>query len=373
MRIGILSMDYPPRMAGGTTIHTYQLAVGFAKLGHIPYVISACGRHGAAKFEAQNGIKIRRVRRPYTLFSAFAMRSILNEIEVVHGHGNCTYGFLRMYPNYPTVVKMHNTWLAEYHRYKSLLKFRGLMRLYVHMDRYCVRKAKAIIAISEVIKRETMEYGVAEDTIRVIHNGIDLKPFLMAKDLRDKLGIEREQIVIAYIGRLVPHKGVWALAEAYKRLATHYDDIVLLVVGDGSERPKLESALKNLVARVKFTGYVPYEQIPRYYATADIIVYPSLYEPLGNVVLESMAAGKPLVASNIGGIPEIFNEHCGILIKPPSTTHDVQNLVNAIDKLINSSSMRVKLGAGGRKHVQRFSWTNVCLQTIEVLESVLKS
>lgn len=361
-------MDYPPRMAGGTTIHVYEMARHFVKLGHTPHIIAAS--HPKAPKIEHGDIEIRRVRRPYTLFSALAAGRILKELDVIHGHGTCAYGFMRMY-RFPTVIKMHSTWLEEYTRYKLMGRRTGLMRLYVHMDRYCATHAHAVIAISNVIKNETMRYGVSEEKITVIHNGIDPEPFSRATGMKDQLGLN-DKLVIGYIGRLAPHKGVLTLAWAFKDLAEQYEDLHLLVVGDGPEKMGMASVLKDLAGRVTFIGYVPHHTVPEYYATADIIVYPTLYEPLGNVVLEAMAAGKPLIATATGGIPEILSKECGVMIRPPEDGNPAE-LKRALEQLIESPNLRKKMSNAGRKNISRFSWLEVCRRTIEVIETVLRA
>ncbi len=367
MNIGMLSMDYPPRAAGGTTVHTYQMAKTFSETGHRPYVVAAS--HPDAPKEEHGKVEVRRVGRPYTLFSALKAGRLRSNLDVVHGHGTCAYGFMHLY-KFPTVIKMHSTWAEEYKRYKEMNRPTGLMKWYVRMDRYCATHAQEVIAISEVIKRETMRYGVPEEKITVIHNGIDAKPFLGASPGKEELGLNNG-LVIGYIGRLAPHKGVIPLAKAFRELAQDHEDISLLVVGDGPERSRMEDIISPLGNAV-FTGYVPHEQVPAYYATSDIIVFPTRYEPLGNVVLESMAAGKPLIASGTGGIPEIFNGKAGIMIEPP-TEQDYKELKNGLEKLIGSASLRSSMSKVGRKEVKKYSWEKVCTKTAEVLESALRA
>ena len=367
MRVGMLSMDYPPRMAGGTTVHTYQMARHFAKLGHPPVVVAA-GHPDAPKRE-EGDVRVRRVGRPYSLFSAFAAGKLRAEVDAFHGHGTCAYGFMKMY-TFPTVVKMHNTWLEERRRYRAMGQGTGMMGWYVRMDRYCATRAGAVICISDVIARETMKYGVPEERITVIHNGIDPAPFRRAVSCRKELGLA-EGPVIGYVGRLAPHKGVVALARAFRELARKHRDVQLLVVGDGPERADMEDILRPVKKRVRFTGYVPHDSVPDHYATADVMAYPTSYEPLGNVVLESMAAGRPLVASRTGGIPEIFDKRCGVMIEPPGES-DSQELVDALEGLVSSDDERKNMGAAGKKAVKKYSWTKVCEKTVEVMEGVLR-
>ncbi len=360
-------MDYPPRMAGGTTIHTYQLARALDSLGHEVHVVAA-SHPNTPKEEVKEGIHIHRVRRPYSVFSAHRTQQLLKDLDVIHGHGICSYGHLLL-NKFPTVVKMHNTWLGEYERYQKIggnaakrLDTATTMKMYVRMDKTCCNRADHLICISDVIKNDTKRYGIADDKMTVIHNGIDHQKFDVKENYRKKLGLSGT--VVGYIGRLEPHKGVEYLVRAAKNL-----DCNFLLVGDGSDRKRLEVLVKQLglQKRFKFTGYVPYEEIPGYYATADIIVYPTLYEPLGNVILETMAAGKPIVASNVDGIPEIFEPGTGYLIKPSAKA-----LAEKLEILVDDKKLQEKMGKLGREKVKRHSWVEVAKQTVEVCEGVLE-
>jgi glycosyltransferase involved in cell wall biosynthesis len=368
MKLALLSMDYPPRMAGGTTIHTYQLALALDGLGHEIHVVAA-SHPDAPREEVKENIHIHRVRRPYSVFSAYKTKVLLKKLDIIHGHGICAYGHL-MLNKFPTVVKMHNTWLGEFERYKYLagnanvtrkMDSATMMRAYIKMDKTCCKRADHLICISEVIKADTKKYNIDPGKMTVIHNGIDFARFDVKDNFRDKLGLKGT--VIGYIGRLEPHKGVESLLKAAKDL-----DAQFMLVGGGTDEGRLKGLVKKLGIehKVKFTGYVSYDQIPRYYASVDIVVYPTLYEPLGNVILESMAAGKPIIATNVDGIPEIFEEGTGFLIEPEQTM-----LEDKLDLLVNDEKLRKKLGAKGKEMVKGHSWVEVAKETIKVCENVL--
>lgn len=366
LRLALLSMDYPPRMAGGTTIHTYQLAKALDSLGHEVHVVAA-SHPTVQKEEIVENIHIHRVRRPYSIFSAYKTRSLLKQLDIIHGHGICAYGHL-LINKFPTVVKMHNTWLGEYERYKKLnanvsrkMDSVTAMKMYVKMDKTCCARANHLICISKVIKKETKRYGILDNKMTVIHNGIDSEKFNIKTNYRNELNLSGP--IVGYIGRLEPHKGVEHLIKAAKRI-----NATFLVVGGGSDQNRLQSLTKKLglEKKIKFTGYVQYEDIPRYYATVDIVVYPTLYEPLGNVILESMAAGKPIVTSAVDGIPEIFEPETGYLIEASATA-----IEEKLNILLEDDKLRQKMGELGKKKVKGHSWVEVAKRTVEVCEGVL--
>ena len=367
MKIAQLSMDYPPRMAGGTTIHTYQLAKALDSLGHEVHVVAA-SHPDAPKEETKEGIHIHRVRRPYTVFSAIRTRTLLKKIDIVHGHGICAYGHL-LINSFPTVVKMHNTWLGEYERYKELkvnmtkdMDKATTRKYFINMDKSCCKRADHLICISDVIKKDTQRYDISDEKMTVIHNGIDISRFDVKEDFRNDL--ELDGTVVGYIGRLEPHKGVEYLIKAAKKIDANF-----LVVGGGSDQERLEAMVKklDLQKKIKFTGYVPYDDIPKYYASMDVVVYPTLYEPLGNVILESMAAGKPIIASEVDGIPEIFEDGTGYLIKPSAKAVEEKLRI-----LVDDEKLRKKMGALGKRKVKGHSWVEVAKQTVKVCEGVLE-
>jgi len=376
MRLLHLQMDYPPRMAGGTTIHAYQLAKAEVAEGHEVTVISGFAK-GAPMEELSEGVRVIRVKGSYTLSSAKAATKVLKDIDIVHGHGTCTRGHLSRNKGFPTVVKMHNTWLGEIEQFKRRgipipLTRKAAMRLYTSMDRYCVYHADHVIAISNVIKGETLRYGISDKKITIIHNGVDIERFAIpdAKRaaLRKKLGFKDRDVVIGYIGRLEPQKNVGELVKAVVGLNDPKKKVRMLLVGDGNTRKELETLAAPIKDRVKFIGFVQYEEVPKYYSVSDIMVYPSMYEPLGNVILEAMAAGKPILASDIDGIPEVFIEGAGYMFEPKASA-----IRERLQELVDDEELRAKMGAKGRKSVGANSWRNVAKKTVEVCQTVLDS
>ena len=359
-------MDYPPRMAGGTTIHTRALALALLEQGHEVHVVAA-RTPDAPDEEAREGVRVHRVRGPYTAWSATRTGALLEDLDVVHGHGDNAYGHLRM-RDFPTVVKMHSTWHAELQRYRELGTGPGTlmaMRAHVRMDRYCARNADHLICITEVIAGETERaYGVPRDRMTVVHNGVDLPAFQEAADLRDetrdRLGLTG--LTVLYAGRLVPHKGVGDLVRAMEGL-----DAELLVVGDGSSRAGLEGLASKLGVQATFTGFIDHGEVPAHYAAADIVCYPSLYEPLGNVVLEAMAAGRPIVATDAGGMGEVYEPGTGALVPPG----DVAALREALASLVEDDVTRRAAGAKGLETAPRYGWDRVASTTARVCQRVL--
>jgi glycosyltransferase involved in cell wall biosynthesis len=160
----------------------------------------------------------------------------------------------------------------------------------------------------------------------------------------------------------VPHKGVGDLVEAMAGL-----EAKLLVVGDGSSRAQLEQRARDLGVEATFTGFIDHQKVPAHYAAADIVCYPSLYEPLGNVVLESMAAGKPIVATDAGGMGEVYEPGTGALVQPG----DVAGLHEALQHLVDDEAARKAASAKGLETAPRYGWDVVASTTVDVCQRVL--
>jgi glycosyltransferase involved in cell wall biosynthesis len=353
-------------MAGGTTIHTRALALALLKAGHqVDVVASRAG--GVPAEEDPEGVLVHRVGRPYTAWSGLRTGKLLKEIDIVHGHGTCAYGHMRLH-DFPTVVKMHSTWAAETARYRQMGSGPGTvmsMRAYSRMDRYCARKADHLICITRAVAKETEDfYSVPMSRMTVVHNGVDVPAFQNASSRRQETRDELDLggLVVAYVGRLERHKGVHNLVRAASTLP-----VELLILGDGSQRQSLETLAQRMGLKATFTGFVDHEDIPRYYAAADVVCHPSLYEPLGNVVLESMAAGKPIVAAHSGGLGEVFKEGTGALVEPD----DVEGTREALRSLVEDEGVRSAAGRKGLETAPNYGWDKVAAATVQVCEDVL--
>jgi len=218
------------------------------------------------------------------------------------------------------------------------------------------RKLQGHIAVSNAARDYHTRYVPADYT--VIPNGIDLGHFnpavLPMPEYADG------KLNILFVGRLEKRKGIQYLVEAFKKVHKDYPETRLLVVGPGTRlRPKYEKMVRlaRLEKDVVFTGGVSYADLPRFYQTADICCAPATgQESFGIVLLEAMAMGKPVVASNIPGYAGVLtHEQEGLLVKPRSA----HELAAAISRLIVDAPLREKLGLQGIKTAQNYGWAKV--------------
>ena len=240
-------------------------------------------------------------------------------------------------------------WVAFHHGY-TWPDLRA--RAYNQLDRWSLRAAKRVVTMSEPFRRELMGRGVAAERIEVVHNAIDPQwgrrnPEAPAA-LRAKLGIGPEKRVVLIVGRLSPEKDHGTLLEALRRVRSVAPEAHLAIVGDGPERPKIEAAVRalGLAGAVTLTGQVPSAEL--YYGIADICVLSSLSEGSPNALLEAMATGAPVVATAVGGIPEmVTNGESALLIQPG----DCQAMTGAIAALLADGELARRLAARAREVV----------------------
>ena len=225
------------------------------------------------------------------------------------------------------------------------------------------KSAHVITAISDVLAERAKKFG--RNDVVVIANGMDLDAIKEAGSFH-----ARDSGRILFVGRLEPMKGVdtllKAFAEAIPRVPPH---VHLRIVGDGSERAKLEALSKELdiEPRVEFAGSVTPRQAYDEYAQAEIFCGLSRSEALGNVFIEAMASGCAVIATNVGGIPDVVkNEETGLLVPVDDSAAAAQ----AIKRLITDMPLRAKLSTAAKRGMEKYGWSGIAKQYANVLRQV---
>ncbi|MDD5094663.1 MAG: glycosyltransferase family 4 protein [Dehalococcoidia bacterium] len=223
------------------------------------------------------------------------------------------------------------------------------------------------IAVSPPAREFINHYFPGDYTI--IPNGINVERFSTpAKPLEE---FKDGKINILFVGRMEDRKGFGHLLSAYRRVKAKNPNTRLIVVGPPSwARRKYETLVKTLRLKdVVFSGYVTNNDLPRYYQTADIFCAPAIgLESFGIVLLEAMAASKPIVASDIGGYASVITRDSdGLLVKPGNA----KAIAEAIDVLIDDPSLRHKLGANGREKAHEYDWIKVARRVMDYYEEML--
>ena len=233
------------------------------------------------------------------------------------------------------------------------------------IQRFVSQRADKIIVPSFYLKNIVKGWGIGEDKIFVIYNAAELKAEPgPASQAKQKLGLDGD--IILSVGRLVPWKGFDGLIGIMPELLKHNTNIKLIIIGEGPEEESLKSKVKNLKLDdvVSFIGRVEHSKMSLYFAASDIFVLNSSYEGLSHVIIEAMAAHVPVVASNVGGNPELINDGInGFLVDP----HNKSALQEKILELLQNKEMQNKFIHNSSEKLKQFSFDKMIEDTIKVL------
>ena len=225
------------------------------------------------------------------------------------------------------------------------------VRFFERLDRRRLSKANVVVAVSESVRDAALAAGVPPDRVVLVENGIDVERVAAEAaagraPVRAEFGVRDDEVLAVSIGRLSPEKGHRVLLDAWKRLGAAAPR--LLLVGDGASRADLEAQAARLPAgRVTFAGWRA--DPTALVGAADVAILPSLTEGLPLALLEAMAAGTPVVATRVGGMPKALADGgCGLLVAPG----DAEALANAVEELSDSSDGRRKLATAARVRVR---------------------
>jgi len=320
-----------------------------------------------------------RIRRPlYALAPAVAMSALWTcdrvlsrgEFDLVHVHWVIPNGpigaLVARRHRLPLVVSLHGSDI-------SLAQRSGWIG---RLARSTFARASAVTAPSGDLLERATRLG-ATGILESIPYGADVSAFApdpeAARRLRDHFGLGPQHTVVAGIGRLIPVKGFDYLVEAHARAAATHPDLRLVLVGDGDARAELTERARALgvADTVTFAGTATRDEVSAYLAASDLVVVPSVHyggyvDGLPNVALEAMAAGKPLVATRVGGLPDLVRPgENGLLVDE----RDVDALAEAIVTLARDRELRTRMGDSGRALIRdSMSWDDVAERFESVFE-----
>ena len=244
---------------------------------------------------------------------------------------------------------------------------------------YSINKSDKVVGISDTTCEVGKEISGRED-IEILPYGIDTERFnpnINGNEIGEKYNL-KDYFMILSSGRMVERKGFRYIIEALPDVLEKFSNTKLIISGDGPERENLENLVATLGLRVNviFSGFIPQGDFPKYMAACDVFVLPAIVdrtgdtEGLGLVLVEAMASGRPVIGSNVGGIPYIIREaeKCGFLVEPKN----ISELSEKIIILLKDESLREKFGVNGRKVVEeRFSWDKIAERYLDELERVM--
>ncbi|OFN41676.1 glycosyl transferase family 1 [Corynebacterium sp. HMSC072G08] len=384
MRAGIFTKEYPPEIYGGAGVHVAELTRFMRDIIDVDVHCMGAPREEANVYtygvdpdlaDANGALK--------TLSTGLRMANGASAADVAHSHTWYTglAGHLagKLY-GIPHVVTAHS---LEPHRPWKREQLGGGYDISSWSECNAIENADAVIAVSAGMKSSILDVypNVDPDKVHVVLNGIDTQLWQPHEtELLDKLGVDRNRPIVAFVGRITRQKGV---AHLLKAAADFDPDVQLVLCAGAPDTAEIEAETKSLVEGLQAQRDGVYwvremlsrTDIQQIYSGADIFVCPSIYEPLGIVNLEAMACGTAVVASDVGGIPEVVVDgETGTLVH-----YDEQvpaefeaGIAAAVNRLVGDADTLRAWGAAGRKRAEeKFSWATIAAQTVDIYRSLI--
>jgi len=380
-----MTREYPPEVYGGAGVHVTELVAQLRHLCEVDVHCMGAARPGA--FAHQPDPALADANPALTTLSAdLRMARAAADATVVHSHtwytGMAGHIAALLY-DVPHVLTAHSLepmrpWKAE--------QLGGGYQVSLWVECTAVQAADAVIAVSSGMRADVLSAYPALDPARVhvVKNGIDTGAWYPAppdpsQSVLDELGVDPSRPMVAFVGRITRQKGVPHLIKA----AHHFDPEVQLVLCAGApDTPAIAAEVAAAVSELagKRTGVfwirdiLPVHEIREILSAATAFVCPSVYEPLGIVNLEAMACETAVVASDVGGIPEVVNDGVtGTLVHydPADTVAFEAGLAEAVNALVADPAKARAYGAAGRRRcIDEFSWARIAEQTCEIYRTV---
>jgi starch synthase len=396
MRVGILTREYPPEVYGGAGVHVEYLTRELAR--HVDVQVHCFG-------EPRSSPLVAAAYQPWAALEggrpedvALAVMSVdlamargLEGVDLVHSHtwyANLAGHLGKLVWEVPHVCTSHSLeplrpWKAE--------QLGGGYALSLYCERTALLSADAVIAVSGAMRRDLLTCYPAVDPGRVhtIHNGIDARAYTPdhGDDALVRHGIDPVRPLVVFVGRIARQKGLDHLLRAAPQIDRAAQ---LVLIASAPDTPEIAVEARELRDAAQAAGaslvwieeMLPRTELIQVLSHATAFVCPSIYEPFGLVNLEAMACEAAVVASAVGGIPEIVVEgETGFLVpcdpeavaaEPEAAARFEAALAERINRLVGDPALAARLGAAGRQRVlDDFTWERVAERTLEVYREVL--
>ena len=384
MKAGIFSKEYPPEIYGGAGVHVAELTRFMRELIDVdvhciggPRDEAGVYVHGVDPELAQANPALQ------TLSTGLRMANAAGDIDVTHSHtwysGLGGHLAARLY-GIPHVVTAHS---LEPHRPWKREQLGGGYEISSWSEKNAMEYADAVIAVSSGMKDAILDAypRIAPEKVHVVLNGIDTQQWQPRDEgLLKELGVDRNRPIAAFVGRITRQKGVPHLLKA----AAQFDPSIQLILCAGApDTPEIAQQTQELVAALRaerdgifwVEEMLPREKVQEVYTAADVFVCPSIYEPLGIVNLEAMACETAVVASDVGGIPEVVQDGVtGTLVhydEADEATFEAE-IATAVNALALNPEKSKSYGLAGRaRAVESFSWASIAAQTVNIYRSLI--
>jgi phosphatidylinositol alpha-mannosyltransferase len=366
MKVGLVS-PYDYSYPGGVTTHIYNLERCFQEMGHEVRILAPCSRQenhvsanlirlGHAIPFPSGGSFARITLSPRLLFQVKGVLDREN-FDVIHAHEPLT-------PALPPIVLQETSVprVGTFHAFHS--KPRGYFWYKPLLERW-FRHLDSLIAVSQPAMDFVSRHYPGN--YELIPNGVDTRLFSPQTLPLEELADGKRNLL--FVGRLEERKGLDCLLEAYRRLKAQFPDLRLVIVGPRSRLGTDYRIMSEGLDDVVFSGSVPFDMLPGYYASAHVLCAPATgEESFGMVLLEAMATGKPVVASRIDGFSQVLTHGQEGLMVPP---RDQDALTEALSHLLSHPGLARDMGERGRQRAQEYDWTNVAQKVSQLYQRLL--
>ncbi|MFJ4808902.1 glycogen synthase [Streptomyces longwoodensis] len=389
MRVGLLTREYPPDVYGGAGVHVEFLARELRPLVDLDV---HCWGELTAREKAEGVLR----HRPWSALDGandalrtfsvdLSMAAALEGRDLVHSHtwyANLGGHLAKMLHGIPHVMTAHSLeplrpWKAE--------QLGGGYTLSSWAERTAVESADAVVAVSGAMRADILDCypGLDPARVHVVHNGIDTALYRPdhGTDALARIGVDPNRPYVLFVGRITRQKGVPHLLRAVR----HLDPATQVVLCAGApDTPEIDREFRELfeeLGRARdgvhwIPRMLPRPEVIQLLTHATVFVCPSVYEPLGIVNLEAMACGTPVVASRVGGIPEVVEDGgTGLLVDLDDAGEAFEAaLARALDEVTGDPERARRMGEAGRERaVDEFGWDAVARRTVGLYEEVLKA
>ncbi|MFF5044168.1 glycogen synthase [Streptomyces nigra] len=381
MRVGLLTREYPPDVYGGAGVHVEFLARELRELVDLEVHCWGEGRTVGVRRHRPWPVLDTANNALRTFSVDLAMAAALDGRELIHSHtwyANLAGHLGKLQYGIPHVLTAHSLeplrpWKAE--------QLGGGYALSSWAERTAVESADAVIAVSGAMREDILGCYPAldPDRVHVVHNGIDTALYRPdpRTDALARFGLDADRPYVLFVGRITRQKGVPQLLRAVR----HIDPAVQVVLCAGApDTPEIDREFRDLyeeLSRVRagvhwIPQMLPRPEVIQLLTHAAVFVCPSVYEPLGIVNLEAMACGTPVVASRVGGIPEVVEDGVTGLLVPLDDDFE-SGLARALDAVAGDPEAARRMGEAGRERaVGEFGWDAVARRTVRLYGEILK-
>ena len=399
MKIALLSFEYPPETGfGGIGTYTWHHARALAKLGHEVHVLAGAREPTPLRSSGHDGVRVHRywaggaAMRAFGHLGAYRLwwtrQRLQNAWSMYHGiaalHRAHRFDVIEMPEcgaegalattllDAPTVVRLHSPSRLIMHYYDVR---RADIVLCSAIEQRALGKASALTACSRFVTDEVTRTLRVDRRIAVIPNGLDIEWFDAAEpvDVYSKYSLPRRQLMIVFTGRMERRKGIHLCPEIATTILERHD-VTFVLAGDdlfgyaaGTLLPAL--AARSLKGSIHWLGPLPVSELRPLVRAADVFLLPSLWENCPYSCIESMAAGRAVVAADQGGMPELIQDGVNGLL---AAAGDAASFVRRIEQLIEDPALRVRLGSAARETILRVHRdTHVARQALGVYQDII--